>query len=99
MASFYTSKWICETHNWLYKAKARQRRIIRLPFNHQKGNGDRVLEGLGNTEPKNTSAFGEVVIPSSQLKFKLLVGQKYVCFIFVLLFQQSTFALFILLMA
>ncbi|TKC46366.1 hypothetical protein EI555_009232 [Monodon monoceros] len=41
----------------------------------------------------------EVVILSAQLKFQCPVTQKYVCFIFVLIFQQYMFALFILLMA
>lgn len=56
--------------------------------------------GTGEYRDQNTmSAFGEVIIPSVQLKFKLLVGQKCVCFIFVLPFQQYTFAFSILLMA
>lgn len=59
-----------------------------------------LVEGPGDTKPKQTmSVFGEVVVPSAQIKFKLLVGQKYVHFSFMLLFQQCTFALFILLMA
>ena len=59
-----------------------------LTVNHTESQWGQGTRGTGTTEPKKTmSGFGEVVIPSAQLKFKLLVGQKYVCLIFVLLFQ------------